>query len=154
MRQRSLQLTPYLMPCISVAAWCAWLGWDQHHDVHPDGSVSGPYAAWQVIGLALTLLAPVYWAASRRRVPQAVLGITTGLTAAASYDWSDDASGLFMVGVGMVMTVSLIATFTLSMLIASVTRAGRRSDPRTTGAVRGGPEPRSAGRRAAPSPHP
>ncbi|MFG2986473.1 hypothetical protein ACGFYQ_35385 [Streptomyces sp. NPDC048258] len=134
MRQRSLKLAPYLLVLIPVAAWAAWLGWDQHRDVHPDGSVTGPYEAWQVIGLVLTLLAPVYWAASRRHVASAVIGTSAGLTAAACYDWSDDASGLFLIGVGMVMTASLVATFALSTLIASVTRAGRRGDPGPTGA--------------------
>ncbi|QES51884.1 hypothetical protein DEJ50_32595 [Streptomyces venezuelae] len=134
MRQRSLILAPCLLFLVPVAAWAAWLGWDQHRDVHPDGSVSGPYEAWQVIGLVLTLLAPVYWAASRHHVAGAVLGTTAGLTVAAYFDWSDDASGLFMIGVGMVMMGSLVATFTLSMLISSVAQAGRRGDPGLTGA--------------------
>ncbi|MFG2296468.1 hypothetical protein [Streptomyces sp. NPDC048603] len=115
-----------LLFLVPVAAWAAWLGWDQHRDVHPDGSVTGPYEAWQVIGLVLTLLAPVCWAASRGYVTAAVLGTTAGLTAAAWYDWSDDASGLFAVGVGMVMVASLVVTYTLSVLIASVAKGGRR----------------------------
>lgn len=110
---------------ITLAMWAAWLGWDQHRDVHPDGSETGPYEAWQVIGLVLTLLAPVYWAASRRYFAGAVLGVTAGLTAAAAYDWSDDSSGLYMVGVGMVMVGSLVVTGAVSAVIASVkTRTG------------------------------
>ncbi|WP_159033143.1 hypothetical protein [Streptomyces fodineus] len=35
---------------LSAAAWTAWLGWDQQRDAHPDGSTTGPYEAWQVIG--------------------------------------------------------------------------------------------------------
>ncbi|PZH06889.1 hypothetical protein C1I97_17710 [Streptomyces sp. NTH33] len=112
---------------VALAMWAAWLGWDQHYDVHPDGSVTGPYAAWQVIGLVLTLLAPVCWAAYRGWVTGAVLGTTAGLTAAACYDWSDDASGLFVIGAGMVMVGSLAATTVLSAVIASVKRAGRRA---------------------------
>ncbi|WP_412075039.1 hypothetical protein ACLF6K_02880 [Streptomyces xanthophaeus] len=134
MRQRSLKFAPYLLVLIAAAAWAAWLGWDQHRDVHPDGSVTGPYEAWQVIGLVLTLLAPLYWAASRGHVVVASLGISAGLTAAAFYDWSDDASGLFVIGVGMVMMASLAATFALSALIASLTRAGRRNGPGPTAA--------------------
>ncbi|MBT2402071.1 MULTISPECIES: hypothetical protein [unclassified Streptomyces] len=127
MRQKPLNPTPFLLLfLVPVAAWAAWLGWDQRRDVHPDGSVTGPYEAWQVIGLVLTLLAPVYWAASRRHVTGAVLGTTAGLAAATYYDWSDDSSGLFVIGVGMVMTASLVVTFALSALIASVTRDGRR----------------------------
>ncbi|MFB7462873.1 hypothetical protein ACFCZ1_05095 [Streptomyces sp. NPDC056224] len=107
---------------VAMAAWAAWLGWDQHRDVHPDGSTTGPYEAWQVIGLGLTLLAPVCWAAFREHVPAAVFGTTIGLTVAAYYDWSDDSSGLFAIGVGMVMIGSLVVTGGLSLLIASSKR--------------------------------
>jgi hypothetical protein len=104
---------------VSLAVWAAWLGWDQHRDVQPDGTTTGPYEAWQVIGLVLTLLVPVYWAASRRYIAGAVLGTTVGLTVAAYCDWSDDSSGLFMVGVGMVMMGSLVVTAIVSAVIAS-----------------------------------
>ncbi|ROQ68319.1 hypothetical protein EDD93_2776 [Streptomyces sp. 840.1] len=125
MPQRPLKLFPQLMAIlglavVALAVWAAWLGWDQHRDVQPDGSETGPYEAWQVIGLVLTLLAPVYWAASRRYIAGAVLGVTAGLTVAAYYDWSDDSSGLFMVGVGMVMVGSLAVTGVASAVIASV----------------------------------
>ncbi|MFK0258598.1 hypothetical protein [Streptomyces sp. NPDC090445] len=120
LRRRVLeQLAPLVLAGVAMAAWAAWLGWDQHRDVHADGSETGPYGAWQVIGLGLTLLAPVYWAASRQHIAAAVLGTTTGLTAAAYYDWSDDATGLFMIGVSMVAIGSLLATATLSLVIAS-----------------------------------
>ncbi|MFF8592348.1 hypothetical protein ACF061_13020 [Streptomyces sp. NPDC015220] len=111
---------------VSAAAWAAWLGWDQRRDVHPDGSTTGPYEAWQVAGLILTLLVAVCWAASRRHVVAAVLGPTAGLTGAAFYDWSDDASGLFVVGVGLVMLGSLAGTSAVAAVTAAVQRAGRR----------------------------
>ncbi|MFE9779381.1 hypothetical protein ACFYPA_14610 [Streptomyces sp. NPDC005775] len=125
MPQRSLKLFPQLMAILALAvmalaAWAAWLGWDQHRDVQPDGSETGPYEAWQVIGLVLTLMAPVYWAASRRYIAGAALGVPVGLTGAAYYDWSDDYSGLFMVGVGMIAVGSLVATSVASAMIAFV----------------------------------
>ncbi|MCF3128870.1 hypothetical protein [Streptomyces olivochromogenes] len=107
---------------VSAALWAAWLGWDQHRDVHPDGTTTGPYEAWQVIGLVLTLLAPVCWAAARRYFTGAVLGTTVGLTAAAFYDWSDDSSGLFVIGVGLVALGSLVATSVVTALIAAAMR--------------------------------
>lgn len=114
-------LLPFLVTAaVSLAGWAAWLGWDQHRDVHPDGTTTGPYEAWQVIGLVLTLLVPVCRAVSRRQVSGAVLGTTAGLTVAACYDWSDDASGLYGVGVAMVMVGSLAVTAGLSAVLGSV----------------------------------
>ncbi|GAA3242913.1 hypothetical protein [Streptomyces lavendulae] len=120
MRKRPRIPAPHLLSiplqaAAAIAAWAAWLGWDQHRDVHPDGSETGPYAAWQVIGLALTVLALAYRAASRGHPTAAVLGTTTGLTAAAYYDWSDDASGLYMIGVSLLTLTTLTTTTALTL---------------------------------------
>ncbi|GGW17902.1 hypothetical protein GCM10018980_31020 [Streptomyces capoamus] len=124
----SSRVLPFLVPALAaLAAWAGWLGWDQQRDVHPDGSTSGPYEPWQVVGLVLTLLLPVYRAVSRGHTAGAVLGTTAGLTAAAWYDWSDDASGLFVIGVGLVMTGSLAATAAVSGVTTLVGRGTRRT---------------------------
>jgi hypothetical protein len=112
---------------VSAAAWAAWLGWDQGYDVRPDGSTSGPYAVWQVVGLVLTLLVPVCWAAARGHSTAAVGGTTAGLTLAAYVDWSGDASGLFVVGVALVMVGSFVA----SAVVSAVTDTLRRDRPLT-----------------------
>ena len=126
LREPAAQLLSILVLAgVSLAGWAAWLGWDQHRDVQPDGTTTGPYEAWQVIGLVLTLLAAVSWAVSRRYIAGAVLGTTAGLTIAAYSDWSDDSSGLFMVGVGMVMMGSLVVTAIVSAVIAAAGRDGR-----------------------------
>ncbi|MGJ5828605.1 hypothetical protein [Streptomyces ossamyceticus] len=119
-------LTVLVLAVASSAMWAAWLGWDQRRDVHPDGSTTGPYEAWQVIGLVLTLLAAVYWAASHRYFVGAVAGTTAGLTVASFYDWSDDASGLYGIGVGLVMLGSLAATASVSAVIAAARGDGGR----------------------------
>ncbi|MDT0609798.1 hypothetical protein [Streptomyces lancefieldiae] len=133
MEQRQAKVSHRLVSGVvaAVAAsalWAAWLGWDQQRDVQPDGSTTGPYEVWQVVGLVLTLLVPVCWAAYRRHAVGAVLGVTAGLTAAAFYDWSDDSSGLFVVGVGMVMVGALAVTTGVTAavtgLIAAVGRKG------------------------------
>lgn len=129
MRQGIVKSVRHLLPIlalagVSLAVWAAWLGWDQHRDVQPDGTTTGPYQAWQVIGLLLTLLAAVYWAASRRYIAGAVIGTTAGLTVAAYFDWSDDSSGLFMVGVGIVMVGSLVVTAVACAVIAFAKRDG------------------------------
>ena len=113
-------LPPVALAAISVALWAAWLGWDQNRDVHPDGSTTGPYEAWQVVGLALTLLAPVCWAAARRHPAAAVGGTTAGLAVAAFYDWSDDATGLFGVGVALVTLGSLASTALVTIVITAM----------------------------------
>lgn len=117
-----------LLAALSVALWAAWLGWDQHRDVHPDGSTTGPYEAWQVIGLVLTLLPPVFWAVSRHYVAGAVAGTTAGLTLAAGYDWSDDSSGLFVVGVVLVMMGSLAVTAAVSAVVPALRRRDRPAE--------------------------
>ena len=37
----------------TAAAYLIWLGWHASKDIHPDGSQTGPYEAWQVVGLVL-----------------------------------------------------------------------------------------------------
>ncbi|MGW3337989.1 hypothetical protein ACWDCL_10985 [Streptomyces sp. NPDC001009] len=118
-------LSVLLHAVVSAALWAAWLGWDQQRDTHPDGSTTGPYEPWQVIGLVLTLLVPVCWGVLRRHVPGTVVGTSAGLTVAAFYDWSDDATGLFMVGVTLVLLGSLAATST----VAAALRIRGRSGP-------------------------
>lgn len=107
---------------VAVAAWAAWLGWDTGYDVRGDGSVSGPYQVWQVAGLAVTLFAAVCQAAARGHCAAAVGGTTVGLTLAAYVDWSDDASGLFMVGVVLVMVGSFVASAVVSAVIDTLRR--------------------------------
>ncbi|GGV19456.1 hypothetical protein GCM10010275_71480 [Streptomyces litmocidini] len=118
-----LSMTTVLLAGVSVAMWATWLGWDQHRDVHPDGSTTGPYEAWQVIGLGLGLLIPVCWAAFRGHGVAAVLGTSGGLALAAAYDWSDDGSGLFVIGVGMVMIGSVAATGLAAVLTSALHKA-------------------------------
>jgi hypothetical protein len=108
---------------VAPLAWAAWLGWDQRPDVQADGTTTGPYQAWQILGLVATQLAPVYWATARRHPLAAVLGTSAGLTAAAYHDWSDDASGLFVIGVGLVALGSLAATAAATGVIGFVRRA-------------------------------
>ncbi|MET9934936.1 MULTISPECIES: hypothetical protein [unclassified Streptomyces] len=126
-----LSLVTVLLAGVAVAMWVVWLGWDQRYDVRPDGSTTGPYEAWQVIGLGLGLLVPVCWAAFRGHGVAAVLGTSGGLALAAAYDWSDDASGLFVIGAGMIMigsaaTTALAAalTSTLHKAVAGASRPG------------------------------
>ncbi|MEU9340357.1 hypothetical protein AB0D74_03925 [Streptomyces sp. NPDC048278] len=116
---------------VSVVAWAAWLGWDQDQDVRADGSVGGPYEVWQVAGLVATLLAAVCCAAARDHSAAAVGGPTVGLTLAAYVDWADDASGLFMVGVALVMVGSFVACAVASAVVSALTDTLRHDRPLT-----------------------
>lgn len=121
LRESPSQLLPTLVTAVSaLALWALWLGWDQRRDLRPDGSSTGPYEAWQVLGLVLTLLVPVCWAASRRHIAGAVVGTTAGLTVASFHDWSDDASGLYVIGVTMVPLGAIAVTTGVSFLIAAI----------------------------------
>lgn len=115
-------LSYVLLTGAAAGAWAAWLGWDQRRD--ETGYDDSPYEAWQVGGLVLTLLVAVVVVAYVRHFVPAVLGSTTGMTFASYYDWSDDASGLFAVGVALI----LMGTFVGSALVAVA-----------VGALRGGP---------------
>jgi hypothetical protein len=48
---RRADWTPAVTAVLTGASYLGWLGWDQQRS--PDGT--GPYEAWQVVGLALTL---------------------------------------------------------------------------------------------------
>ncbi|MFC0640953.1 hypothetical protein [Streptomyces griseoluteus] len=100
--------------------------------MHPDGSTTGPYQPWQVIGLVLTLLVPVCWGALRCDARSVVVGTPVGLTVAAFYDWSDDPAGLFGVGVTLVLLGSVAATGTVTAP-GPGPRALRDRLPRTRG---------------------
>jgi len=87
---RRADWSPVVMAVLTVVAYLGWLGWDQQRN--PDGS--GPYDAWQVVGLALTLAtmtAIVSWRSADVTQPLAsVAMITALLTLAFSIDAATD----------------------------------------------------------------
>ncbi|MBO2449205.1 hypothetical protein J4573_19025 [Actinomadura barringtoniae] len=109
----------------AVANYAAWLGWDQKRTVHPDGSETGPYEAWQVIGLVIVLLVGGAYAAWRWYPAMVVIGVTAGLTLAVSYDWSDDDTGLWAVGATMVCVGTLMASSFVAAIVTMVRQVQR-----------------------------
>ncbi|WP_338686627.1 hypothetical protein QD712_37990 [Streptomyces acidiscabies] len=105
---------------VAAGLWGGWLGWDQERDVQPDGSSTGPYEAWQVVGLGVCLLAVVVGAALWGCRAEVALGVSAGVTGAAYLDWSDDSSGLFIVGVLMVAVGSLVGATAVSVGVRSL----------------------------------
>lgn len=112
----------------SVVAWIAWLGFHSSHDVDPvTGDVSGPYEAWQVVGLSLTLIAAVYLAARWGRPVAAVIGGVLGLGLVATIDWaaSPDGDGLWPIGVVLLM----LAATAVGVFLALLARRAPRHHP-------------------------
>ncbi|MFP3968670.1 hypothetical protein SMC26_40675 [Actinomadura fulvescens] len=118
---------------MALLNYLLWFGWDQHRDVHPDGSVSGPYEVWQGIGLGLGIIAITALAGWRRHPILAVLLIPTTTTLALSVDWAtdDDSDGLWAVG-AFLFFVSSIAGVAVVVGIATAASRLREHSGRLT----------------------
>ena len=96
----------------TLAAYAAWLGWDQTKDLHPDSSRTGPYQPWQVVGLALTLGLTAAAAGWRRRPALAAIVMTFVLTTSwildAATEPPTDNDGLWPIGAFFVGVGSLV----------------------------------------------
>jgi hypothetical protein len=110
---------------LTVMAYWAWLGWDRQRN--PDGT--GPYEAWQVVGLALTLMATTAAASWRsadvgQSLVVAVL-MAAALTVPWSLDWATEKTvdaNLWMVG-----AIFLFGGTTAGLwVLAALTRAVRQ----------------------------
>jgi hypothetical protein len=114
---------------LTVAAYLVWLGWDQQRN--PDGT--GPYEAWQVIGLALTLAAVAAVASWRSAdLGQSMVAVplmAAALTVPASIDWATDKTpdaNLWMIGA----TFLFVGTMLGLWVVAALTRAVRHGTHR------------------------
>ncbi|GAA2996393.1 hypothetical protein GCM10017559_16130 [Streptosporangium longisporum] len=109
--------TGVILAVASAVNYLAWLGWDRQRDVAPDGSVSGPYQAWQVAGLVIVLgiLAVV---AGRRGHPvlgTAAVAVVTWLAWSVDAALSDD-SGLWVVGSLLLLPALLLGVGLVAFL--------------------------------------
>jgi hypothetical protein len=109
----------------TVAAYLAWLGWDQQRN--PDGT--GPYEAWQVIGLAMTLGAVAAFSSWRSADVVQPLVVAVLVTIVLTVAWSIDAAtdrtldgNLWPVGAILLANASGCGL----ILVAVVTRAVRQ----------------------------
>lgn len=117
---------------LTVAAYLAWLGWHQLEPRRP-GRRGDDYELWQVVGLAVTLVAFVALATLGRKPVAAVMAVTVALTIVWSADastvetvdasfWPIGAAFLFAgagIGLGVVAAVTALTR-------AVVTRISRR----------------------------
>jgi hypothetical protein len=111
----------------TLANYLIWLGWDQEKDISPDGSASGPYQPWQVVGLVLAVVL-ISAIAGWRGYPW-VAGIVPAVV--LTLCWSVDAvtdpdnDGLWPVGAIMV-AVGAFTGLTIVARLATTVRGIRR----------------------------
>lgn len=121
--------TVLCLAAATVINYGAWLAWDREKDLQPDGSLTGPYEVWQVVGfvLCLAVLAAV---AGWNRHAVAGTAVISGLTWIM---WTIDAansddSGLWVIGSGAVLLGCLAGVGIVSALVSWV--SARRSPHR------------------------
>ncbi|MFY1692578.1 hypothetical protein [Plantactinospora sp. WMMB782] len=118
------------LAALTALAWFAFLGWDQQKETDPvTGAQTGPYSAWQVVGLGLVLALLVFETGRRGRPWLAGVVVPAVLTVAFSVDAATDpdADGLWVVGAVLVALGSALGAGLVAALGAY---AGRRSGSR------------------------
>lgn len=104
---------------VTVTAYLAFLGWDQHKDFDPvTQHESGPYEAWQVLGIGLVLAAVAFAAGWWRQAVVAAVVLPITLTACFAVDAATDPrpDGLWPIGAAMVAVGSLFGTVAVALL--------------------------------------
>src|SRR5262245_26251490 len=107
---------------LTVVAYLAWLGWDQRRN--PDGT--GPYEAWQVVGLALTLAVVAAACSWRSEDLSQGMVVVVLMAAALTVPWSIDAgtekppdANLWPAGAGALFAGTMVGLWA----VAGLTRA-------------------------------
>lgn len=107
----------WIAPAVaSFAAWWIFLGTDAN-DVYSVAQVAGLVVVLLVIAIACG------WFARRSELLPVIVSSVMGVAAACWASWSDDESGLFIVGWGMVV----VGTALFAVLVVLVTHAVRQS---------------------------
>ena len=109
---------------VTAAAYSAFLAWDSEYQIDPVTKVaSGPYEAWQVIGLGAVCVIAAAIAGWHRQtllvvlVMPLVLMIAFILTAMADKSTGD---GLFMVGAIMMFVGSFVGLGIVSAVVQAI----------------------------------
>ncbi|WP_422769239.1 hypothetical protein ACN28C_20975 [Plantactinospora sp. WMMC1484] len=113
---------------LTALAYWAFLGWDQQKETDPvTGAETGPYQAWQVIGLGVVLALLVFEAGRRGRPWLAGTVVPVVLTAAFSVDaaTSPNSDGLWVIGAVLVLLGSALGTGVVAGLGAALGRRDR-----------------------------
>ncbi|WP_436523063.1 hypothetical protein [Actinoplanes sp. HUAS TT8] len=108
---------------LAALSWFGWMGWDGQYQTDPvSGVESGPYAAWQVAGCAVTLLAVFAGAVAAGVRP---LFVSVALTVAFTAAWTvtaaaRDTTGLFAVGAVFLFVGLGVATLVASLIAIAI----------------------------------
>jgi hypothetical protein len=118
----------------SAAMWFAWLGWD-HEYYLVDGYPQGPYRAWQVIGCGASIAVAAVAAYLLVRRIAAIFTLAPAAVLGFAIAWGQDAattddSGLWVIGLGMILVGGTGALLALLAVTAAV--AGTRGRPNET----------------------
>jgi peptidoglycan/LPS O-acetylase OafA/YrhL len=108
----------------ATVSYLAFLGWDRNKDVDPvTGAETGPYEAWQVVGLGLVVAVLAFGAGRQHQVVPALVGIPAGLTLAfvVAAVTSPDAD-LWLVGAVLVALGSAAGTALVALIGRSTTK--------------------------------
>ncbi len=120
----------------AVVAYVAWLGWNAEKTVQPGStSETGPYEAWQVVGLALTWVVVVAVATWVANSWVAVAGGTAGLVGAWVADITTHPTAdaglwpigavLIVLGAGFVGALVALITVAVRSRVRKTRRTGR-----------------------------
>src|SRR4051812_18346973 len=110
---------------LSAGSWWAWMGWDHEYQIDPRTQLaSGPSEAWQVVGcvgsllvlLVVALLLRVRWFVAS---PAMTVAFTAAWTVTAA---STDETGLYGVGMILLLIGLTAATTLLSMIVLGLRR--------------------------------
>lgn len=116
---------------VAAAMWFAWLGWDDDY-YEVDGVVHGPYRTWQVIGCgAVVCVAAV---AARVWAGRGAVLLAAAASVGFAVPWSvhaasTDDSGLWVVGLVLLLVGSFIGLVVVLTVTEVVLRRGGSGEP-------------------------
>ncbi|MFJ2030489.1 hypothetical protein [Streptosporangium sp. NPDC087985] len=118
--------TAGLLAVATFVNYMAWLGWDREKDVLPDGTTTGPYQPWQVVGVALGLgvLAAVAGRRGHPVIDAVAISLTMTVCWSVNAATSDD-SGLWALGAAMVLAGTSLGAGAVAAIAARFHRGSR-----------------------------
>jgi len=125
--------TAIALALFAATMWFAWLGWD-HEYYLVDGVAQGPYRTWQVLGCGSSIAAACVLAHLRVRGTGAIFVLAAAAVIGFAVPFAQDAastddSGLWVVGLFLVVVGGGIGLVVLMAVSAAAVRTVRRLRP-------------------------